>query len=429
MLRALRKFRSENTKQLVSLTMRGKITTRLCGMVVAGQHHYLEIKSPNCFLDSQQLIAGAWITIGFTSASLGQHHLSDSTSLVGAWGGLPCSKYPNLVLGQVSGQKSDGTVVGGLWWLVMAGLAMQFQPCFSTHPGTPGLLLHKSAQLKGRTLSFGGKKQVNAEYPCYQLPVHHGISVQRSSCPAQAAGWSIMQHWPPLCQAPCTCTTWGDGCEDLCIPTTRFLPLPLLIGTFYPFFSFCTWSVLVQDRVIIKLIRSSLNYSCCAWRALPTPPDGLIGSCQRLISEQGSTAAGSLVAAAWPCPLCAACCHPANPGANRSSHTADRVQAAALTSRQPLCDGFGPCPQLLGERKGMAAVGEWLHSLLMWVCRDSPLGLSEQDGGFYVASRATQAGKANQGNRGAEIGLIEKWADSCVSATTQLIGWAYFILD
>lgn len=158
MLRALRKFRSENTKQLVSLTMRGKITTRLCGMVVAGQHHYLEIKSPNCFLDSQQLIAGAWITIGFASASLGQHHLSDGTSLVGACGGLPCSKYPNLVLGQVSGQKSDGTVVGGLWWLVMAGLAMQFQPCFSTHPGTPGLLLHKSAQLKGRTLSFGGKK-------------------------------------------------------------------------------------------------------------------------------------------------------------------------------------------------------------------------------------------------------------------------------
>lgn len=150
MLRALRKFRSENTKQLVSLTTRGKITTRLCGMVVAGQHHNLEIKSPNCFLDSQQLIAGAWITIGFASTSLGQHHLSDSTSLVGAWGGLPCSKYPNLVLGQVSGQKSDGTVVGGLWWLVMAGLAMQFQPCFSTHPGTPGLSLHKSAQLKGR---------------------------------------------------------------------------------------------------------------------------------------------------------------------------------------------------------------------------------------------------------------------------------------
>lgn len=158
MLRALRKFRSENKKQLVSLTMKGKITTRLCGMVVAGQQHCLEIKSQTRCLDSQQFIAGAWITTGFASASLGQHHLSDGMSLAGARGGLPCSKYPSLVLGWVSSQKSDGTVVGGLWWLVIAGLAMQLLPCFSTHPGTPGLTLHKNAQLKGRTLPFGEKK-------------------------------------------------------------------------------------------------------------------------------------------------------------------------------------------------------------------------------------------------------------------------------
>lgn len=241
---------------------------------------------------SSRVPAGSWLSV--SSAA----HSSSSANRAGELE-EDCSALfaPNLPMDWTSGKKNkmtDGTSVEGLRHLLMPSLAVELQPHFQRSWTLAALALpHSMASSSHRPhvleedLAKPTRKTISSTPEMYHEPVYVCLmdarTKKKANQPMGDVGYKRHKAIKGVSRS-LQCRrrdSAAEGPTHLCA-TRPWLQSSLNPHHVFPFVStanwhflavFSMWSVLVQDRVIIKLIRSSLQlFLLCLTGALPAPP-------------------------------------------------------------------------------------------------------------------------------------------------------------